>query len=395
MEKLSITPKVSIVIPVYNGSDYLAEAIDSALAQTYINTEVIVINDGSNDEGKTDSTARSYGSRIRYCYKENGGVASALNHGILKMKGDYFSWLSHDDLYEPTKIEDEIALICSLNRDNVVVVSNARVLFRSGIKKKTLINSVAFASFEVFLAMDAEVGINGCSLLIPKRALLDSGGFDVHLPVTQDYDLWYRLSRKFKYEFVLLEKQLVVYRRHDGQDSVKKQQLCLEAGDSLRQNILHDIGYNRFKEYIVANKQNLSYALKNYELYKERRHLKTASIMLRNFLKYYYEYDRRKFYKLYLSEFKTKSMNKNRGPLHILSQAERTSIENKYRSLLKNKLDILPIKEPRTAASVAPKGRALRAAWTLRQSLDRDGILLTAAKGIRIAGEQFRKKSSL
>lgn len=329
MDKLA--PKVSIVIPVYNGSDYLAEAIDSALAQTYTNTEVIVINDGSNDEGKTENIARSYGSQIRYYYKNNGGVASALNYGILKMKGEYFSWLSHDDLYVPTKIEDEIALVGSLNCDNVVVVSNARVLFRSGIKKKTLINREAFASFEMFLAIDAEVGINGCSLLIPKRALLDSGGFDINLPVTQDYDLWYRLSGKFKYEFVLLEKQLVVYRRHDGQDSVKKQQLCLEAGDSLRQNILQDIGHDTFKEFITKSRKNLDYALKNYELYKERQHIKTASIMLMNFLEYYHDSDKQEFYKLYLSELKTKSLNQDERLLRFLNHAERVGIEKEYR----------------------------------------------------------------
>ena len=83
-------PLVSIVIPVYNGSDYLREAIDSALAQTYANIEVLVINDGSKDNGATESIALSYGDRIRYFNKENGGVASALNMGIEQMKGDYF-----------------------------------------------------------------------------------------------------------------------------------------------------------------------------------------------------------------------------------------------------------------------------------------------------------------
>ena len=92
----SDTPMVSIIIPVYNGANYLREAIDSALAQTYSNFEVIVVNDGSNDGGETDRIATSYGEKIRYFRKENGGVASALNMGIKHMKGDYFSWLSHD-----------------------------------------------------------------------------------------------------------------------------------------------------------------------------------------------------------------------------------------------------------------------------------------------------------
>ena len=106
MKKIEERPKVSIVIPVYNGERYVRYAIDSALAQTYDNIEIIVVNDGSTD--KTDEIVKSYGNKVRYIKKKNGGVSSALNMAIEKMKGEYFSWLSHDDTYEPTKIEDEI-----------------------------------------------------------------------------------------------------------------------------------------------------------------------------------------------------------------------------------------------------------------------------------------------
>ena len=79
-------PLVSIIIPVYNGSDYLKEAIESALAQTYSNIEILVVNDGSCDDGKTEEIALSYKDRIRYITKPNGGVSSALNLGIAQMK---------------------------------------------------------------------------------------------------------------------------------------------------------------------------------------------------------------------------------------------------------------------------------------------------------------------
>ena len=96
-------PLVSIVIPVYNGADYMREAIDSALSQTYPHIEVLVVNDGSTDSGATAAVARSYGDKIRYFEKKNGGVSSALNYGIRNMQGSYFSWLSHDDVYEKTR----------------------------------------------------------------------------------------------------------------------------------------------------------------------------------------------------------------------------------------------------------------------------------------------------
>ena len=66
--------------------------------------EIIVVNDGSNDDGATWKIAHSYGNKIRYFEKENGGVSTALNLGIENMRGEYFSWLSHDDLYYPNKM---------------------------------------------------------------------------------------------------------------------------------------------------------------------------------------------------------------------------------------------------------------------------------------------------
>ena len=121
-------PLVSIVIPVYNGADYLAEAIDSAIAQTYSNIEIIVVNDGSTDDGATERVARAYGNRIKYYSKPNGGVATALNYAIKRMNGDYFSWLSHDDVYLPEKVERQIKKLEELDGEMVILYSNVEVI---------------------------------------------------------------------------------------------------------------------------------------------------------------------------------------------------------------------------------------------------------------------------
>lgn len=191
---------VSIIIPVYNGSNYLAEAIDSALAQTYKNMEIIVVNDGSNDDGATEKIAISYGEKIRYFSKENGGVSSALNYGIQQMRGEWFSWLSHDDLYTPQKVEHSIKALnrCDLREIEKVVVYTDGVLVRSdGSKIKNF--KQYFEEERIYLGEEVvyEIACNGvlcgCCLLIHKTAFDKIGLFDESLRYSQDALMWYSL----------------------------------------------------------------------------------------------------------------------------------------------------------------------------------------------------------
>ena len=114
------TPLVSIVIPVYNGARYVGQAIESALGQDYPSIEVIVVNDGSTDEGRTREAIAPYLPRVRYFEKPNGGVASALNFGIAQMRGGYLSWLSHDDLYRSDKVSRQVARMSELESEAIL-----------------------------------------------------------------------------------------------------------------------------------------------------------------------------------------------------------------------------------------------------------------------------------
>ena len=100
---------VTILLPAYNeeASFPIIEQCMSQVLEENPNYawEFLFVNDGSKDNGKTKKVALSYGDKISYYEKENGGVSTALNYGIKKMKGDYFAWLSHDDLIEPKHIE--------------------------------------------------------------------------------------------------------------------------------------------------------------------------------------------------------------------------------------------------------------------------------------------------
>lgn len=217
--KVTFKPKVSIIIPVYNGSDYMRDAIDSALAQTYSNIEVLVINDGSNDNGETDKIAKSYGDRIRYFFKPNGGVATALNLGIEKMEGEYFSWLSHDDVYMPDKVQAQVDLVSNLDNYETVIYSGYNLMDETGkiyacIDFLKLYNQKKLDTplFNVLKGL-----ANGCTMLIPKKHFEMYGVFDPNLPTTQDYELWFQMFRNvpIKYSSVIN----VNMRQHANQGS--------------------------------------------------------------------------------------------------------------------------------------------------------------------------------
>lgn len=215
-------PKVSIVIPVYNGSNYLKEAIDSALSQDYPNLEVIVVNDGTDDGQATENIALSYGNQIRYFYKENGGVASALNYGIRKMTGEYFSWLSHDDKYRKNKISSEIKALSELEDKKRVVCCGYHVIDRNGEFQYEInpLKEYGKERLEIPLFPVFQCCINGCALLIHKSHFERVGMFNENLPTTQDYDLWFRILRGQKICFI--GGPLFYSRNHEEQDSRKR-----------------------------------------------------------------------------------------------------------------------------------------------------------------------------
>jgi glycosyltransferase involved in cell wall biosynthesis len=197
MQRSLFQPKVSIVIPVFNGSNYMREAIESALAQTYPNIEVIVVNDGSTDNGMTDAIDRSYGNKIRYFKKENGGVATALNFGIEKMEGEYFAWLSHDDIFDHNKILNDIETLNQLEDKTTFLAGGYTVIneFGKRLYDVNLLNQFSQEELSKPLFVVFRGGINGCTTLIHKSHFERAGVFDPALPTTQDYDLWFRMLR--------------------------------------------------------------------------------------------------------------------------------------------------------------------------------------------------------
>ena len=221
--------KVTIVIPVYNGSNFMKVAIDSAIAQTYDNKEILVINDGSTDNGETEKIALSYGNKIRYIKKENGGVATALNLAIKEMKGDYLSWLSHDDIYKPYKIEKQIETIKKLEDKTTILFSNVELIDEKGEIFCTTNYSNLMTHEELCQGIYPVIKgtVNGCSMLISKKCFDKVGLFNENLKTSNDYEMWLRLFKEFK--SYLIEEPLIQYRIHKNQDTTKSPYTLKEA----------------------------------------------------------------------------------------------------------------------------------------------------------------------
>ena len=194
----NFNPLVSIVIPAYNASNYIKEAIDCALNQTYKNIDIVVVNDGSKDDGATEKICLSYGDKIRYFKKENGGCSSALNYAIKQAKGEYISWLSHDDLYLENKIEYQISLIENNQFDDTTIVCNqAYVINSTGEilfypKHKVIKFCDSFNAYQHLLFKWC---FNGCGLLIPKKLFSENNlWFNEDMRFVLDWNLWLKLT---------------------------------------------------------------------------------------------------------------------------------------------------------------------------------------------------------
>lgn len=269
MRKLDMkyNPKVTIIIPVYNGSNFLAEAIDAALAQTYQNCEILVINDGSKDNGASEKIALSYGDKIRYYLKENGGVSSALNYAFEKMTGEWFSWLSHDDLYYPQKIEKQIAFINellendpSINLNKITIRSATESIDKSG----NVIKTPSYKDIpkhekpiDTILNNIANYRLSGCSFLLPTTCIADVGGFTESIRTVSDVEYWYRLLFA-GYEFYCLTDDILVKNRSHGKQVGKTKvelfdkemnELFIWIADTMNKNSEYSTVKNNEKMY--------------------------------------------------------------------------------------------------------------------------------------------------
>lgn len=256
-------PLISIVIPVYNGSNFMTDAIDSALSQTYKNIEIIVVNDGSTDEGKTEKIALSYGDKIRYYAKKNGGVSSAINLAIHHMKGEWLSWLSHDDMYKPEKLEKQVSFLNKLIEDrqvkNIKDICVYAALERINvdgkfISKKSIVVPSQMAPIDSLIFNIKSYSIGGCTVLMSKEILDEVGGFDESIRTVSDADLWYRMMLA-GHNFFYLDEVIVMSRQHKQQVGNRSMVLFEKEHAELMEKItkqLLNVGISKKQKYALA-----------------------------------------------------------------------------------------------------------------------------------------------
>ncbi len=198
-------PMVSVIIPTYNYGQYVTEAVESVLGQTYANREIIVVDDGSTDD--TRERLGSYGDRVRYIYQENRGLSAARNTGIKAARGDLIAFLDADDVWVPEKLsvevpilgaQAEVGLIASLSTDFKETL--ARVEGPMETREVTADELVIRARF------------GSCGVLVKAECFRTCGVFDEGLRSAEDRDMWIRIARK--YRVLRVEKPLWRYRIH-------------------------------------------------------------------------------------------------------------------------------------------------------------------------------------
>ncbi len=200
---------VSIIIPNYNHTRFLAGSIRSALEQTYPPAEVIVVDDGSTDNCRP--VVEGFGDQVRYIYQQNQGLAGARNTGIRLAKGDLIGLLDADDEWQPNYLETMLdlakvhpkaaAFYCQVQCMNEVGVDLPQILGGPPLPSHVLYSVLLRANF-----------IIPSSNLIRREPLVDAGLYDPSLRSCEDWDLWLRLLPE--YEVVGTDACLVRYRIH-------------------------------------------------------------------------------------------------------------------------------------------------------------------------------------
>ncbi len=194
---------ISIIIPTYNRRDHITTALNSVLAQTYTDYEIIIVDDGSTDD--TQQVLNSYQGKIRYFYQGNRGIPATRNKGIREAHGNYIAFLDSDDYWLPHKLERQIECFRE-NPDYGMVASRCSSYTPDGtFREKNRPGKSGWILIDLFKANF----IRTSSAIIKKACFDKVGLFDESLLQVQEYDLWMRIAQHYPIGFI--NEPLTVY----------------------------------------------------------------------------------------------------------------------------------------------------------------------------------------
>lgn len=204
---MKATPLVSVIIPAYNNADMVVDAVESVLAQTYQNRELIVVDDGSEDE--TADKLKPFEGRLTYIRQDHQGPAVARNAGIRAAKGQFVAFLDSDDIWMPLKLERSLPPFES--DSSVGVVYTAVSVHEMDTGRRYLQPQYTMSGW-ISEALFRECrGVNTSTLVVRRDALERVKGFDEEFFRAQDWDLMLRLAEVYRYAHVpevLTERRL-------------------------------------------------------------------------------------------------------------------------------------------------------------------------------------------
>lgn len=196
---------VSVIIPTYNRASLVVEAVDSVLAQSFRNLELIVIDDGSTDE--TAARLAAYGAGLRYDRQERFGVSAARNRGLALAQGEWVAFLDSDDLWLPKKLEVQADFFA--RNPGAEICQTGEVWIRNG-RRVNPRRKHAKPSGDIFEPSLELCLVSPSAVMLRKSLFSLVGTFDPRLPACEDYDLWLRIA--CRRPVFLIDEALVIKR---------------------------------------------------------------------------------------------------------------------------------------------------------------------------------------
>lgn len=216
---------ISAIIPVFNRERYIGDAIDSVLRQTYPALEIIVVDDGSTD--RTAEIVKSYGNRVRYVHRPNGGPAAARNQGLALARGEWIAFLDSDDLWTENKLETQVSYM-QAHPALQYTVGKIVYFLEPG--------SLAPPGFRMELLEGPRAGCLLQAMVARKEVFDIVGLFDPRLQPSEDVD-WFSRANDLNLAMATVDQIVLKVRIHGGNTSLQTAQNNRKLMAALRQSV--------------------------------------------------------------------------------------------------------------------------------------------------------------